>query len=83
MMGRTHALTGALAGLVIGRWLGLDTLPDLLPFATVTAGYALLPDLDHPSASATRLLGPIHERHLADPAGRLRMAVCPHERTSG
>lgn len=59
MMGRTHALTGALAGLGIGRWLGLDTVPDLLPFATVTAGYALLPDLDHPSASATRLLGPI------------------------
>lgn len=59
MMGRTHALTGALAGLGVGRALGLDTLPELLPFATVTAGYALVPDLDHPEASATRLLGPI------------------------
>lgn len=59
MMGRTHALTGALAGLGAGRLVGLDTLPELLPFATVTAGYALLPDLDHPTASATRLLGPV------------------------
>lgn len=59
MMGRTHALTGALAGLGAGRLLGLDTLPQLLPFATVTAGYALFPDLDHPRASATRLLGPV------------------------
>lgn len=59
MMGRTHALTGVLAGLLVGRVIGLDTLPEIGPFAATVAGYALLPDLDHPKASATRLLGPI------------------------
>src|SRR5262245_59154246 len=59
MMGRTHALTGVLAGLLVGRAAGLDTLPELAPFAVTTAGYALVPDLDHPSSSATRILGPI------------------------
>lgn len=72
MMGRTHALTGALAGLLVGRMIGLDTTPAgqgpvatvtagaaLGPFAAVTAGYALVPDLDHRSSSASRLLGPV------------------------
>lgn len=73
MMGRTHALTGALAGLLVGRAIGLS--PDsgqepgvaatltacaaLGPFAAVTAGYALVPDLDHRTSTATRLLGPV------------------------
>lgn len=60
-MGRTHSATGALAGLLVGRLIGLDTLPELLPFAAVTAGYALVPDLDHPQATATRILGPVTE----------------------
>jgi LexA-binding, inner membrane-associated putative hydrolase len=59
MMGRTHAATGALAGLLVGRLIGLDTAPELLPFAAVVAGYALVPDLDHPQATATRILGPV------------------------
>ncbi len=59
MMGRTHALTGVLAGLLVGRLVDLDTVPELLPFAAVTAGYALAPDLDHPNATATRILGPV------------------------
>jgi membrane-bound metal-dependent hydrolase YbcI (DUF457 family) len=59
MMGRTHALTGVLAGLLVGRLVGLDTVPDLGPFAATVAGYALVPDLDHPSSSATRMLGPV------------------------
>ncbi len=58
-MGRTHALTGALAGLVVGRLADFDTVTALLPFAAVTAGYSLVPDLDHPNATASRLLGPI------------------------
>ncbi|MEV5300278.1 metal-dependent hydrolase [Amycolatopsis methanolica] len=72
MMGRTHALTGALAGLLVGRLIGLA--PDgqepgtaatvaacaaLGPFAALTAGYALVPDLDHRSSAAIRLLGPL------------------------
>lgn len=59
MMGRTHAATGALAGLLIGPLVGLESVAQLLPFAAVTAGYALLPDLDHPGATASRLLGGI------------------------
>jgi membrane-bound metal-dependent hydrolase YbcI (DUF457 family) len=59
MMGRTHAATGALAGLLIGPLVGLESVPELVPFAAVTAGYALVPDLDHPEATASRLLGPI------------------------
>ncbi|KAA2248693.1 metal-dependent hydrolase [Solihabitans fulvus] len=58
-MGRTHALTGVLAGLLVGRLIGLDTLPELGPFTATVAGYALVPDLDHPSSAATRMLGPV------------------------
>lgn len=59
MMGTAHALSGLLAGLVAGRLVGYDELGELAPFAIATAGYALVPDLDHRSSSATRLLGPI------------------------
>lgn len=59
MMGRTHALTGALAGLVVGPSLGLDTIPELGPFAATVAGFAVLPDIDHPSSTVTRSLGPV------------------------
>ncbi|MFJ5984292.1 metal-dependent hydrolase [Lentzea sp. NPDC092896] len=57
-MGRTHALTGLCAGLAASPLL-VDTLAQALLFAAVTAGYALLPDLDHPGARASRLLGPV------------------------
>lgn len=59
MMGRSHALSGWCAGLAAAPVLGLDTLAQVVPFAATTAGYALLPDLDHPGASASRLLGPV------------------------
>jgi membrane-bound metal-dependent hydrolase YbcI (DUF457 family) len=57
-MGRTHALTGLCAGLALAPLL-VGTLAQALVIATVTAGYALLPDLDHPGARASRLLGPV------------------------
>ncbi|MER7015309.1 metal-dependent hydrolase [Saccharopolyspora sp. NPDC000359] len=57
MMGRTHALSGALVGLLTGPLVGLHTAVEVLPFAAVTAGYALVPDLDHPRATASRSLG--------------------------
>ncbi len=57
-MGRTHALTGLCAGLALAPLL-VGTLAQALVIAAVTAGYALLPDLDHPGARASRLLGPI------------------------
>jgi membrane-bound metal-dependent hydrolase YbcI (DUF457 family) len=59
MMGFSHALTGWCAGLAVGPLVGLDTIPEALPFAVATGGYALLPDLDHPGASASKFLGPV------------------------
>nr|WP_318780744.1 metal-dependent hydrolase [Amycolatopsis roodepoortensis] len=53
MMGRTHAATGVLAGLLLGPAIGLQGLAEIGPFAATCAGYALLPDLDHPSSTIT------------------------------
>ncbi|MEU6643169.1 metal-dependent hydrolase [Saccharomonospora sp. NPDC046836] len=59
MMGRTHALTGWCAGLAVAPAVGISTLAQALVFAATTAGFALLPDLDHPGARASKLLGPV------------------------
>lgn len=59
MMGRSHALSGWVAGLAVAPMIGLTSVAEVVPFAAATAGYALLPDLDHPGAKASRLLGPI------------------------
>jgi membrane-bound metal-dependent hydrolase YbcI (DUF457 family) len=72
-MGRSHALSGWCAGLAVAPLLGLNSLAEVVPFAAATAGYALLPDLDHPGASASRLLGPI--TGLVSRATRLTSAV--------
>ncbi|MFC0628506.1 metal-dependent hydrolase [Kribbella deserti] len=58
-MGRSHALSGWCAGLAVAPLVGLTSMAEIVPFAAATAGYALVPDLDHPGASASRLLGPI------------------------
>jgi len=73
VMGRSHALSGWCAGLAVAPLVGLNTLAEVVPFAAATAGYALLPDLDHPGASASRLLGPI--TGLVSRATRLSSAV--------
>ncbi|MGW7679897.1 metal-dependent hydrolase [Kribbella sp. NPDC054772] len=57
MMGRSHALSGWCAGLAVAPLVGLTSIAEVVPFAAATAGYALVPDLDHPGASASRLLG--------------------------
>ena len=57
MMGRTHALTGWCAGLALAPAVGAGSVHKAVIFAATTAGFALLPDLDHPGASASRLLG--------------------------
>lgn len=59
MMGRTHALSGWCAGLAMASALDLGTVHHAVLFATTTAGFALLPDLDHPRARASHLLGPL------------------------
>lgn len=58
-MGRSHALSGWCAGLVVAPLIGLTSVAEVVPFAAATAGYALVPDLDHPGARASRLLGPV------------------------
>ncbi|WP_216214024.1 metal-dependent hydrolase [Amycolatopsis aidingensis] len=59
MMGRTHALTGWCAGLAVAPLAGAGSLAQAVVFAATTAGFALLPDLDHPGARASKLLGPV------------------------
>lgn len=61
MMGRSHALSGWCVGLAVAPMVGLTSIAEVVPFAAATAGYALVPDLDHPGASASRLLGPVTE----------------------
>lgn len=63
-MGRTHALSGAAAWLVLvpipGATTGMATDPPRSPHRPrVAAGAAMLPDLDHPQSTAGRALGPI------------------------
>ena len=58
-MGRTHALTGWCGGLVAAPLVGVSDAASALVFAVGATGAALLPDLDHLNARATRLLGPI------------------------
>lgn len=61
MLGRSHAASGWCAGLAVAPIVGLHTLPEVALFAVATAGWALGPDLDHPGASASRLLGPFSQ----------------------
>ena len=58
MMGRTHALTGWCAGLAVAQFVGATSIEQAVLFAVTTSGFALLPDLDHPHARASKLLGP-------------------------
>lgn len=59
MLGVSHATSGAALGLAVAgyapRLAGVEpTAGTVLTFAAVCAGAALLPDLDHPSSTATR-----------------------------
>lgn len=63
MMGRTHALSGA-AGWLVGC-AGLTAAGHPAPArvvvagAVISAGWALVPDLDHPRSTASISLGPV------------------------
>lgn len=59
MLGRTHAATGWCAGLLLAPHLHAHTLPQAVVVATVCAGAALIPDLDHPGSRASRIAGPV------------------------
>lgn len=57
-MGRTHALSGAVAYLALAPMLNATAMQAGVG-AVCTAGAALLPDLDHPQATATHTFGPV------------------------
>lgn len=80
MMGKTHALSGVAVGLAVAPAVGFTQLWTAIPFTMLTAGYALLPDLDHPTSSASNLLWGFTEtisKSLRHASGRL------YERTKG
>jgi membrane-bound metal-dependent hydrolase YbcI (DUF457 family) len=60
VLGHSHALSGAVAGLAVGLGLHMAT-PDVGALAGYTAGMALLPDLDKCGSSPARSLGFISE----------------------
>jgi membrane-bound metal-dependent hydrolase YbcI (DUF457 family) len=68
MLARGHALSGAILGLsgcLIGQFFGADIAPaTAFAAAALGSGAALLPDWDHPSATAARTFGPL-SRFLA------------------
>lgn len=64
MMGSTHALSGVVGGLglcaLAGPVAGIHPEPvTVVAFAVVSAGAAILPDIDHHSSKVARSLGPI------------------------
>ncbi|MEJ6550690.1 metal-dependent hydrolase [Corynebacterium sp. USCH3] len=63
-MGPTHAMSGAAAGAAIAVFTAQASgtpvdATSALVLSGVTAGAAVLPDLDHPSGTAARTLGPV------------------------
>lgn len=69
MMGRDHALSGALVGSAVAA-LGVAigeplSLPVVATLIAVTTGFALWPDIDHPSSTVAHAFGPL-SRGLAE-----------------
>ena len=65
MLGHSHSTSGALAWAAAAAWVPAAAWPgkldtkDILLGTFVTAGSALLPDLDHPDGTIAHFLGPI------------------------
>ena len=57
MMGRTHALSGLVTGVAIGQFVWHLNPAHVAVGAAVTAGAAVLPDIDHPDASVAESFG--------------------------
>lgn len=57
MLGRTHALSGAVAGAAAGLAVAHLTPAGVAVAAGLTAGAAVLPDIDHPDATIARSFG--------------------------
>lgn len=66
VMGPTHAMSGAAAGLAAATllpatWGGPSSLAETFVWAGVCAGAALLPDLDHPQSTVARSFGVVSQ----------------------
>ena len=65
MLGHSHSTSGALAWGAAAAWVPVAVWPshltagDILVGTFVTAGAALLPDLDHPEGTIAHFLGPV------------------------
>ena len=57
MMGRTHALSGLVVGVAAGQFAWHLNPAHVAVAAAVTAGAAVLPDIDHPDATCARDFG--------------------------
>lgn len=57
MMGRHHALSGLVTGLAAAEYVLHLPLPQTALLAGLTAGAAVLPDIDHPDASLAHCFG--------------------------
>ncbi|RNE49875.1 metal-dependent hydrolase [Corynebacterium alimapuense] len=73
VMGPTHAMSGAAAGLAVAQllpasWGGVSSAQEAFVFAGIAAGAALLPDLDSPQATVSRSFGPVSQMlsHLVE-----------------
>ncbi|HET7018150.1 MAG TPA: metal-dependent hydrolase [Streptosporangiaceae bacterium] len=56
-LGHTHALSGAVAGLAVGLFVKHMPESQLAIFTGLTAGAAVLPDIDHPNSSLAHCFG--------------------------
>ncbi|AGP30855.1 metal-dependent hydrolase [Corynebacterium terpenotabidum] len=64
VQGPTHAMSGAAVGLALAttlppHWGGATTTAEILAYAGITAGAALLPDIDAPGSTVARTFGPL------------------------
>lgn len=85
MLGRSHALSGAvgwLAGCATVAVVGVHPQSVTVAVgAAVSAGFALAPDIDHPSSTVARTLGPVSRlfaHGVAGLAGAARRGSCDH-----
>jgi membrane-bound metal-dependent hydrolase YbcI (DUF457 family) len=56
-LGHTHALSGAVAGLAVGLFVKHMPEAQLVILTGLTAGAAVLPDIDHPNSSLAHCFG--------------------------
>lgn len=82
MMGRQHAVSGVLGGVVLAGILSPAPVPVRLLAVAVTGGAALLPDLDTPQSTAARSLGSV-TRLLAKGVDAASLAIYHATREGG